>query len=237
MIKTTPSRCGFGRNHHETSSTACGRRLRHGRPAVDTEALIRDIYVELAVARGASMPEHVFHRMIGAADRGQSDAVARAHFGAGLPARGAAGRRRRAQCCAACEIGVALKAGVSNCSTIWTRLRLPRAIATSSGHLPCSARWGRAASCRRFDAVVAAGDYARGKPNPDPFLTAAERLGVAPRGLPGAGGLPQRRARRPRRRHDDGDGARPARAHRRDPGALHLRCRDLHEVRSLILAT
>ena len=26
--------------------------------------------------------------------------------------------------------------------------------------------------------MVAAGDYARGKPNPDPFLTAAARLGV-----------------------------------------------------------
>jgi beta-phosphoglucomutase-like phosphatase (HAD superfamily) len=32
----------------------------------------------------------------------------------------------------------------------------------------------------RFDAVVAAGDYPRGKPNPDPFLTAAGRLGAAP---------------------------------------------------------
>ena len=28
--------------------------------------------------------------------------------------------------------------------------------------------------------MIARGDYARGKPNPDPFLTAAERLGVAP---------------------------------------------------------
>jgi len=31
----------------------------------------------------------------------------------------------------------------------------------------------------RFDAVVARGDYALGKPAPDPFLRAAERLGVA----------------------------------------------------------
>ena len=31
-----------------------------------------------------------------------------------------------------------------------------------------------------FDAVIAAEDYARGKPHPDPFLTAAERLQVAP---------------------------------------------------------
>ena len=32
----------------------------------------------------------------------------------------------------------------------------------------------------RFHAIVARGDYTRGKPNPDPFLTAAQRLGVAP---------------------------------------------------------
>ena len=32
----------------------------------------------------------------------------------------------------------------------------------------------------RFQAVVASGDYARAKPSPDPFLKAAEALGVAP---------------------------------------------------------
>jgi HAD superfamily hydrolase (TIGR01509 family) len=32
----------------------------------------------------------------------------------------------------------------------------------------------------RFDALVCAGDYAKSKPDPEPFLTAAERLGVAP---------------------------------------------------------
>ena len=32
----------------------------------------------------------------------------------------------------------------------------------------------------KFQAIVAFGDYARGKPAPDPFLEAARRLGVAP---------------------------------------------------------
>jgi HAD superfamily hydrolase (TIGR01509 family) len=31
-----------------------------------------------------------------------------------------------------------------------------------------------------FDTLVCAGDYTRGKPDPEPFLLAAERLGVAP---------------------------------------------------------
>jgi HAD superfamily hydrolase (TIGR01509 family) len=32
----------------------------------------------------------------------------------------------------------------------------------------------------RFETLVCAGDYARAKPHPEPFLLAAERLGVAP---------------------------------------------------------
>ena len=32
----------------------------------------------------------------------------------------------------------------------------------------------------RFDTLVCAGDYAKGKPDPEPFLTAAQRLGVKP---------------------------------------------------------
>jgi beta-phosphoglucomutase-like phosphatase (HAD superfamily) len=32
----------------------------------------------------------------------------------------------------------------------------------------------------RFDTLVCAGDYTRSKPDPEPFLVAAERLGVAP---------------------------------------------------------
>ena len=42
------------------------------------------------------------------------------------------------------------------------------------------AHLGRSGIIPRFHAVVARGDYARGKPNPDPFLTAAARLGISP---------------------------------------------------------
>jgi len=34
----------------------------------------------------------------------------------------------------------------------------------------------------RFDTLVCAGDYQRGKPDPEPYLLAASRLGVAPAG-------------------------------------------------------
>jgi beta-phosphoglucomutase-like phosphatase (HAD superfamily) len=36
----------------------------------------------------------------------------------------------------------------------------------------------------RFDVLVCAGDYTKSKPDPEPFLVAAQRLGVKTRGLP-----------------------------------------------------
>jgi HAD superfamily hydrolase (TIGR01509 family) len=73
-----------------------------------------------------------------------------------------------------------LKPGVIELLNVLDDIGLPRAIATSS----CREGVQRALTAfglvDRFQAVVAQGDYARGKPNPDPFLKAAERLGLEP---------------------------------------------------------
>jgi beta-phosphoglucomutase-like phosphatase (HAD superfamily) len=58
--------------------------------------------------------------------------------------------------------------------------RLPLAVA-SGGHRDLVVRTLDALGIHAiFHTVIAAEDYARGKPHPDPFLTAAARLGVAP---------------------------------------------------------
>ena len=57
---------------------------------------------------------------------------------------------------------------------------LPRAIATSSSHNSVLSHLRAGDILHRFGAVIARGDYARGKPYPDPFLKAAEAIGVAP---------------------------------------------------------
>jgi beta-phosphoglucomutase-like phosphatase (HAD superfamily) len=59
-------------------------------------------------------------------------------------------------------------------------MNIPRAVATSSGHGAVERQLGPAGLIPRFQAIVAAGDYARGKPHPDPFLAAAARLDVDP---------------------------------------------------------
>ena len=59
-------------------------------------------------------------------------------------------------------------------------LGLPKAICTSSSHEDVEHNLDLHGLTGRFTTVVAAGDYLHGKPAPDPFLRAAEALGVAP---------------------------------------------------------
>jgi HAD superfamily hydrolase (TIGR01509 family) len=75
---------------------------------------------------------------------------------------------------------VALKAGVVELLDRLDELALPRAIATSSQHAEVVRHMGHHGLGDRFHAVVANGDYPRPKPSPDPYLLAAERLGMAP---------------------------------------------------------
>jgi HAD superfamily hydrolase (TIGR01509 family) len=74
-----------------------------------------------------------------------------------------------------------LKAGALELLALLDELGLPRAIATSSSHKTVDHHLGAHGLAPRFHHVVASGDYANGKPAPDPYLLAAERLNVAPR--------------------------------------------------------
>jgi HAD superfamily hydrolase (TIGR01509 family) len=145
---------------------------------VDTEVQIRDLMVEAARARGADLPFEVFKRMVGL-PQAESDVVARAHFGPDFPlAEWLAEVVERAH--AERAVGIALKAGVEELLDHLDEMAIPRGIATSSSHNAVRATLGPTGILQRFHAVVAAGDYERGKPNPDPFLTAAARLSIAP---------------------------------------------------------
>ena len=78
------------------------------------------------------------------------------------------------------EPGLPLKPGAAELLDRLDALGLPRAIATSSSHGTVAANLARHDLGQRFHAVVAHGDYANGKPAPDPFVVAARRLGIAP---------------------------------------------------------
>jgi HAD superfamily hydrolase (TIGR01509 family) len=78
------------------------------------------------------------------------------------------------------EAELRLKAGVIEILDYLDAANMPRAIATSSRHHAVEHHLTQHGQLDRFHAIVAQGDYAHGKPAPDPYLVAAERLGVAP---------------------------------------------------------
>jgi HAD superfamily hydrolase (TIGR01509 family) len=78
------------------------------------------------------------------------------------------------------KLQLALKTGVVELLDLLDAAILPRAIATSSRHQDVQRNLAALGLVDRFQAIVADGDYSRGKPYPEPFLKAAERLGVEP---------------------------------------------------------
>jgi len=79
------------------------------------------------------------------------------------------------------ETQMLLKPGVLELIDLLERLGLPAAIATSSTRPTVERHLKTYNLAQRFRCIVAHGDYERHKPDPDPFLKAAEGLAVAPK--------------------------------------------------------
>ena len=145
---------------------------------VDSEVVFRDAFIGVSREMGADLPLDVFLTMVGAPRR-QNLIVARNHFGPDFDVDAwfdAVGDRAHTQI----KVDLALKGGVLELLDHLDSLQLPRAICTSSSHDNVLLQLTPHGLLPRFGAIVANGDYERGKPFPDPYLAAAERLGVAP---------------------------------------------------------
>jgi HAD superfamily hydrolase (TIGR01509 family) len=143
----------------------------------DTEALYRDAVIAAAAARGHDIPLHFYLSTIG-----MSHDSTRAAFGErcgkefdfDLFWATASQFRERT------KLQLCLKAGLVELLDVLDAARLPRAIATSSRHEDVQHNLAIHGLLDRFETVIARGDYSRGKPHPEPFLKAAERLGIEP---------------------------------------------------------
>jgi beta-phosphoglucomutase-like phosphatase (HAD superfamily) len=58
--------------------------------------------------------------------------------------------------------------------------RIPFAVVSGSTRDSVTASLGALKLLDKFETLVCAGDYQKSKPDPEPFLVAAQRLGVAP---------------------------------------------------------
>jgi len=145
---------------------------------VDTETVYREAMTATAIAEGLDFPNELFLRLIGLSWPANA-AILQTHFGEAFdPEAFKDASITRFRELVAAE--VALKAGVREILDLLDVLSLPRAIATSSGHESVRHHIGGHGLLERFHAILAAGDYANAKPAPDPYLRAAEALGVDP---------------------------------------------------------
>jgi HAD superfamily hydrolase (TIGR01509 family) len=144
----------------------------------DSESVYRDAMMAAAREAGFEMPNDLFLKLVGMPWAGNIGLLLD-HYGADFDHE--AFRKestRRFHIVADAEI--CLKGGVVEILDFLDTARMPRAVATSSMHKTVQHHLGQHGLLDRFDALVAQGDYARGKPAPDPFLTAAARLGMEP---------------------------------------------------------
>jgi HAD superfamily hydrolase (TIGR01509 family) len=144
----------------------------------DNERLYAEAILTAAREIGCAMSHDIFLQLVGRS-REVNHRFLLDHYGADYPLQAliaAWGRHYQALTAA----GLPLKPGVAELLDLLDELDLPRAIATSNTHASVQRNLTALGLADRFHAVVGHGDYTSGKPSPEPFLKAAERLGVAP---------------------------------------------------------
>lgn len=145
---------------------------------VDTEVVVFRAMQRAAGAFGGEMPFPTFQRMVGLT-HASSDAIVLDHFGDGFDLQAwseAVSAHFREEAAA----GIALKAGVTEILDALDARGLPRAIATSSSLEAVHHSLGPHSLVDRFHALITRDVQTRGKPHPEPFLRAAQALGVDP---------------------------------------------------------
>ena len=144
---------------------------------IDTETVIFRAMQLASEGIGAELPLTVFQRMVGLQDAA-SDLIVVEHFGQGFDL-DAWSKAVRVHAKAQMAAGVALKAGEVEILDQLQKAGLPCAIATSSSLASVQRNLGPHGLVERFGALVTRDLQTRGKPHPEPYLKAAEMLGVA----------------------------------------------------------
>lgn len=143
----------------------------------DTETLYGEAIAVAIDELGYEMAPRLYYRMVGNTWR-DNERLLRDHYGLEFPTdelKDAWSRQFNSL-----SDRLSLKPGVLELLETLDELNLPRAIATSSRREVAHRHLAAHNLVDRFHKVIARGDYANSKPSPDPFLKAAECLGLHP---------------------------------------------------------
>jgi HAD superfamily hydrolase (TIGR01509 family) len=145
---------------------------------LDSERPIRDAWLNAAVELGAPLTEAAYLSVVGRNER-EGDARLLEVFGGDAVLLGAT--RRRADALIAERFAAApfdVKPGALRLLRALRDAAIPCAVASSTNHREVERRLERAGLLPFFGAVCGGDEVARGKPEPDLYRLAIERLGV-----------------------------------------------------------
>jgi len=145
---------------------------------LDTEPLAARAWTDAAFSIGVGFDHAVTASLVG---RNFADcrALIVAHHGAGYPVDPLMQAWHAAYDAIVAREGIALKPGLVELLAWLDERGIRKAVATSTRRSRAQAKLARVALAERFDALVGGDEPVRGKPAPDIFLLAAQRLHVA----------------------------------------------------------
>lgn len=146
---------------------------------LDSEWPVKDAWFTLARQHGLNLTEAIYLQCIGrnAAD---TDAVLAPVFQSALSYGEACREVERMLESKWGATGYLPKPGVTDLLEWLSEADIPCAVASSTGKEEVIRRLERAGLIGFFDSISGGDEVSRGKPNPDLFLLASERIGVAP---------------------------------------------------------
>jgi len=145
---------------------------------LDTEMVFREVVFDVTRGLGFEMTHDVHLAMVGSSHETSNRLLVEA-YGVTFPY-----TLFDEQCRAAMRVkmeeAVPVKAGVHELLAELKARRIPTAVATSSRAAHALSHLGAAGLLSSFQAVVTRDDVTHPKPHPEPYLTAANLLGLAP---------------------------------------------------------
>jgi len=147
--------------------------------ALDSEPVYRDSWKMACAELGFALDDHAYERYIGRPTPECEPELAE-HFGPSFPLPAFQSLWPKIWTRLARERGIAPKPGLADLVSLLEKRRIPFALATSSDREYTDVTLRAARLTELFPTVITRDEVARGKPAPDVYLEAAQRLGLPP---------------------------------------------------------
>ena len=146
---------------------------------LDTERIARQAFNDAAQELGLFIPTEIYNQMIGK-NAQSSKELLMVTFGSDFPYEPLHQTMSRNEEIHIQKYGISTKPGLWNLLDLLERYSIPKAVGTSTREEVALKRLGTAKLTNRFDQMAFGDEVENGKPSPDLFLKAANRLNKSP---------------------------------------------------------